>query len=214
MRNSKQNLGISDCICVVDPKYVQEADKKLYTIAGYTYINYKIVKASWKIEDRKLLELLSNNKIFVLNASIGLDNLSVVKFENSLTNLNKQYKISSVLYTVRKYMEAHYGTKSGLAGHCIEASDFIVLFLRMLGITDAKTVEGWCQYDDEYYGSTRPWDEHTWAEIPSLGLYLDVTADQFNFGMYEENKFKGIICRKGLPYGMRYDEPSWDEYEE
>lgn len=108
---------------------------------------------------------------------------------------------------VRKYGEF-------LAGRCIEASDKIVeRVFSSLGV-EAVAVEGWCQYDDEYFGSDRPWGEHTWVEVPSLNLYIDVTADQFNYGMDSENEFPRVLVREGLPHGMRYNEPSWDEYEE
>ena len=80
-----------------------------------------------------------------------------------------------------------------------------------LGI-QAKTVEGWCQFDDEHYGSDRPWDPHTWIEIPDLNLYIDITADQFNYGMAKENEYGPVIVQQGLPHGMRYDEPTWAEY--
>lgn len=114
--------------------------------------------------------------------------------------------------SVRKEMVEKYG--EFLGGKCIEASDRIVEKLSTVLGVEAVTVEGWCQYDDECYGSDRPWDEHTWVEVPSLGLYIDVTADQFNYGMDVENEYPEILVREGLPHGMRYNEPSWDEYEQ
>lgn len=111
---------------------------------------------------------------------------------------------------VREKMVGLYGDGTDLCGHCIEASEKIAERIREeLGI-EAITVEGWCRFDDDAYGSDRPWDPHTWVEVPSLGLYVDVTADQFNFGMERKNKFPGVIVQKGLPYGMIYDEPQWD----
>ena len=113
---------------------------------------------------------------------------------------------------VRAEMVASYG--EDLQGMCIEASDRIVERIRDgLGV-EAVAVEGWCRFDNEYYGSDRPWDPHTWVEVPSLNLYIDVTADQFNYGMYKENDFPAVIVHKGLPHGMFYEEPTWDEYEE
>lgn len=120
-------------------------------------------------------------------------------------------QIKSVAYTIREEMVGLYGPFLG--GKCIEASDKIVAALSEHLSINAKTVEGWCRFDDEYYGSDRPWDPHTWVEVPSLGLYIDVTADQFNYGMYSENEFPGVIVQKGLPHGMQYNEPSWDEIE-
>lgn len=117
-----------------------------------------------------------------------------------------------IAQSVRDEMIAIYG--DDLQGKCIEASEKIVeRILLDLGI-EAITVEGWCQYDDECYGSDRPWDEHTWVEMPELGLYIDVTAEQFNHGMFSENDYAAVIVCKGLPHGMRYDEPKWEEYEQ
>lgn len=112
---------------------------------------------------------------------------------------------------VRKEFEEKYGLN--LAGHCIEASEIIAARISsQLGL-DAVTKEGWCRFDEESYGSDHPWDPHTWVEIPSMNLYVDVTADQFNYGMYEENQFPAILLHSGLPAGMQYEEPTWDDYE-
>lgn len=128
----------------------------------------------------------------------------------------KQYDtiemITQLACSVRSEMVELYG--DNLFGKCIEASDKIVQRINSQLDIDTIIVEGWCQYDDENYGSDRPWDEHTWVEVPSLNLYIDVTADQFNYGMYSENNYDAIIVRKGLPHGMRYNEPIWEEYEE
>lgn len=132
-----------------------------------------------------------------------------------LRERNDKYMFYSILNTaraVRNEMVCKYG--ADLAGHCIEASDIIVERLADKFGLEAVAVEGWCKFDDEYYGSDRPWDPHTWVEIPSLGLYVDVTADQFNSGMYAENEFDSVIVCKGLPNGMQYEEPSWDDFEE
>lgn len=118
----------------------------------------------------------------------------------------------SIAETVRAEMIQLYG--NDLAGKCIEASEKIVKkIFSILGI-EAVAVEGWCRYDIEDYGSDRPWDPHTWVEVPPLNLYIDVTADQFNYGMYSENDFPPVIVRKGLPFGMCYSEPTWNDYEE
>ena len=118
--------------------------------------------------------------------------------------------VTKAASAARAAMEKCYG--EDLAGKCIESSEKVVEYLSsQLGL-DAVTVEGWCQFDDECYGSDRPWDPHTWAEIPSLNLYIDITADQFNYGMARENEFPPVLVCSGLPHGMRYDEPTWAEY--
>lgn len=119
-------------------------------------------------------------------------------------------RLNEIAVMVRNEMTSNYG--EDLGGHCIEASDLLVEKISELLQLEAKTVEGWCAFDNEYYGSDRPWDPHTWVEIPSLSLYLDVTADQFNYGMWEENEFPAIVIREGLPHGMQYEEPSWIDF--
>lgn len=120
--------------------------------------------------------------------------------------------VREIAKDIRREMESIHG--EDLAVNCIEASEKIVEALsERLGI-EAITVEGWCRYDDECYGSDRPWDPHTWVEVSGLGLYVDVTADQFNYGMAFENEFSEVIVQKGLPYGMQYEEPTWKDYEE
>ena len=115
-------------------------------------------------------------------------------------------------------METNYGTGTDLCGYCIEASELIVSLFRYFGYTNCKTVEGWCSFDDDSSCSDAPYDPHTWVEIENGQFYIDITADQFNTCMYRENKYPPIIFRKGLPYGMCYEEPEgwepedgWDE---
>lgn len=141
--------------------------------------------------------LLNNGEIFPLN------------FDNSRVIVRKTFKSREqefryIVQRIREYMEDKYGIGTDLAGQCIEASELIAYILNSFGI-QAKTVEGWCLYDDMYYGSDVPYDAHTWVE--ANGFYIDVTADQFNPGMGKENEFPGVIFRRGLPYGMQYDEP-------
>ena len=88
--------------------------------------------------------------------------------------------------SIRDEMVSVYG--EDLAGYCIEASEIIVDRLQNeLGI-EAKAVEGWCRFDDESYGSDHPWDPHTWVEIPSLGLYVDLTLPM--------DKSQGFLVRR------------------
>lgn len=105
---------------------------------------------------------------------------------------------------VREEVVNKYGDEVNLCGHCIEASDRIVELLSAKGIT-ARTIEGWCLYDDECYGSDMPYDAHTWVELND-GTYIDVTADQFNPGMYRGNELPGIIVGQ-KPSCMVYVEP-------
>lgn len=109
--------------------------------------------------------------------------------------------------SIRRIMEEKYGYL--LDGRCIEASEKIAEMLCIKSGVSVILIEGWCRFDNEAYGSDRPWAEHTWVEIPKFNLYIDVTADQFNFGMYKENEYPDVIVQEGLPYGMQYEEPEW-----
>lgn len=123
------------------------------------------------------------------------------------------------LAALREYLEAEVGTGTDLCGWCVEASELLVTLLGLAGIENARTVEGWCRFDNDWYGSDRPYDPHTWVSVPaaSLGLqetgncYLDATADQFNPGMYPENEYPPYVIRLGLPHGICLDEPTEDE---
>lgn len=144
--------------------------------------------------------------------NISQNACSFIAENHSSYDITLYQQILSVAADVRNEMVALYG--EDLAGKCIEASEKIVEVLSNQFGIQAETVEGWCRFDDECYGSDHPWDPHTWVEIPSLKLYIDVTADQFNYGMYLENEFSKIVVQSGLPYGMQYEEPTWRDYEE
>ena len=116
--------------------------------------------------------------------------------------------IESVAKNVRLEMEAKYGKGVKLAGRCIEASEILQKRLLQRGI-NSNTVEGWCIYEDKHYGSNRPYDAHTWVEIESCDnrIYVDVTADQFQPGMF--HLINEIIIGE-KPEFMVYDEPDID----
>ena len=110
----------------------------------------------------------------------------------------------SIAKQARKIMVEKYGKGTFLCGHCIEASELIVKLLKKAGL-NAQAIEGWCIYEDDSGCSDRCYDEHTWVEC--LGLYIDVTADQFNPCMY--NKLPEIIVSETKPDCMEYDEPNF-----
>lgn len=116
--------------------------------------------------------------------------------------------ILTVAKLVREYMENKYGPGTNLCGHCIEASEKIVNSLNELDI-QAKTVEGWCIYEDDSTCTDRCYDEHTWVE--AYGLYIDVTADQFNSCMI--NKLKPVYVGR-RPDCMVYEKPNYTWLEE
>ena len=161
---------------------------------------------------KEILRYLEDNKdvTVLLNGSIHKDkSIYIHKPKNKLEVVNY------IANRLRSVFEKAYGINTDLCGYCIQASEMLQAIYKVYNI-QSKTVEGWCEFDDEYYGSDRPYDPHTWLEILLKGqmkpLYVDITADQFNPGMYKENEFSGVIINLGLPHGMTYDEPEgWDE---
>ena len=177
---------------------------------------YKLSMCSWnavnrQIETKGLLGTLKQTVSAVKKLDCILINSTVTKKDAFYF---RKYAdlidcVKSVAIIVRKHFVMQYGSGTNLCGHCIEASETLQTILKLMGI-NSYTVEGWCEFDDEYYGSDRPYDPHTWLELagkPGRQLYVDITADQFNPGMYAENKYPEIIIKMGLPHGMSYDEP-------
>ena len=113
--------------------------------------------------------------------------------------------ITAVAMEVRADLEARY--ELPLYGYCMEATDLIVAALQAKGF-QATSCEGWCAYEDEDYGTSRPWEAHTWCEVLLPGssepLIVDVTVDQFEGGFYEELP---KILVGPLPSYFTYDEP-------
>lgn len=179
-------------------------------IAGYKLNIFKPVKEfdfevhTGYIKKEKLNTIMNDNRFCIINAYKRKNDICVKHLTKDVQGIRK------IISEVRKLMETEYGTGTDLAGHCIEASQLITTilnrFVARIPNEVFKTVEGWCEYDDEYYGSDVPYDPHTWVES-NTGYYIDVTADQFNPGMCNENEFKGIIFQTGLPHGMTYTEP-------
>lgn len=152
---------------------------------------------------RKIIQAIYKWKPILINVTIQSgDKIYFRKYKNSMN------QVESVAKIVRKVFEDRIGTGTDLCGHCIRASELLLGIYVSLGYM-GRTVEGWCEFDDEYYGSDRPYDEHTWLELfaNNKKLYIDITADQFNPGMYKENEYPAITINMGLPHGMSYSEP-------
>lgn len=159
---------------------------------AFIYGNYK-----------KIIQAIYKLKPVLINATIQSGSkIYFRKYKNSMS------QVESVAKIVRKVFEDRIGTGTDLCGHCIRASELLLGIYVSLGYM-GRTVEGWCEFDDEYYGSDRPYDEHTWLELfaNNKKLYIDITADQFNPGMYKENEYPAITISMGLPHGMSYSEP-------
>lgn len=111
--------------------------------------------------------------------------------------------IRRVAKIVRDWIIEHYGEGYSLSGGCVEASELIVKILHLLGCDDAKTVDGYVRCDDPLE-EEEVFKPHVWVEIPCGDefLYVDVTADQFNFEMYDGHEYAPIILRKRYPYGV------------
>lgn len=120
----------------------------------------------------------------------------------------ERLQIYNVAKIIRKWFEEHYGCGVNLAGHCIEASELIVDILHSVGMEQVRTQEGYVKYDDPKYADD-PYEPHMWVEVLSGSqiLYLDITGDQFNYGMDPENKFPDIIFKPGYPHGVSLEKP-------
>lgn len=152
---------------------------------------------------KKIIQAIYKCKPILINATIQSgDKIYFRKYKNLMS------QIESIAKIVRRVFEDRIGTGTDLCGYCIMASELLLGIYVSLGYM-GRTVEGWCEFDDEYYGSDRPYDEHTWLElfVNNKKLYIDITADQFNPGMYKENEYPAITINMGLPHGMSYSEP-------
>lgn len=123
-------------------------------------------------------------------------------------------KALQVCNVVRRWMEDHYGKGVSLAGHCIEASELLVDLLHILDY-NVETLPVYVTYDEDNYGQTG-YDEHMLVKLIALDIsfYIDVTADQFNYGMFPEHHYAPITMSvNNLPYGMSVDTPVYEEEE-
>lgn len=207
-KKSKEALGVfytsdkkdpkRDCFITIDNFFIHECyEEKFHGSYNFTFQSLEEVICHEIAHSEQFQHCKKHSKI-------AKEMLEKVMTRREIRLLSEQ---------VREEMESKYGVGTDLAGYCIEASEKLAKRIHeQLGL-NAVTVEGWCRYDDDYYGSDYPWDPHTWVEIPEMGIYADVTADQFNYGMDIENEFSGIVVQEGLPHGMQYEEPSWDEIE-
>lgn len=147
-------------------------------------------------------------KFITCNFSTSRDN-KIISNSVKLTSRKDVNTALKVASSVRKLVSLEWGTGIALSGHCIEASEMIAYAINLILHGEfARTVEGYCLYDDEEYGSDRPYSEHTWVQTSIHGLeYIDVTADQFNVAMYPEHQYKNIHYSSNLPYGIMVNQP-------
>lgn len=117
--------------------------------------------------------------------------------------------IQTIAIQVRREMEGKYGDQ--LYGKCIEASERIVSLLREKGLP-ARTVEGWCIYDQYYSCSDQPFDAHTWVEVnlDRHELVVDVTATQFQ--AYIDDPIPDVYIGE-LPRYFQLEKPEDDLWE-
>ena len=156
-----------------------------------------ILIRSWKLK-----ELLISGEYHCLNLILTKDKQIKSRQKTENRSIIKKIALYERNITLKKYSGELYGK-------CIETSDRIVKRLSTVGIK-AYTFECWCVFDDENYGSDRPWGEHTLV-ITDKGLVVDVTADQFNCAM--EDKYKELEIGTKLPNKMTFYEPSWEDYD-
>lgn len=189
-------------------------DKRKSAEKDYTIGRFKYNKDTFTCELQQavvdadtFVKMIKSGRCVFINATCRPDRTDDSKSTIVIRRVERDINtIKRIATMVRGIFEHRYGSGTDLAGHCIEASETLLAIYNALGFRGVKTVEGWCEFDDEYYGSDRPYDPHTWLEFDN-GLYVDITADQFNPGMYEDTKYNKIIVRHGLPHGMSYSEP-------
>lgn len=194
-------------------QYIKGEIAYALNIFEYKPREYKYYINKYVTDKNGLNRLVAGKDIYLFNAKIHSDN-KVYLIDAKKDGLKKF--IEYTLKKCRVYIE--YISDGDVAGYCIEASELIVAIFKFYGFNDCKTVEGWCQYDDDAGCSDRDYDEHTWVEILSGKYYIDITADQFNYHMYKQNEYAPIIFQMDLPHGMCYEEPEgyepedgWDE---
>ena len=118
---------------------------------------------------KKIIQAIYKCKPILINATIQSgDKIYFRKYKNLMS------QIESIAKIVRRVFEDRIGTGTDLCGYCIWASELLLGIYVSLGYM-GRTVEGWCEFDDEYYGSDRPYDEHTWLElfVNNKKLYID-----------------------------------------
>ena len=154
------------------------------------------------------------NATQLLNARDRIEPVNF-KFTNTvleiLTFTNLISAAKHTVQTLRTYMNQTYGPGENLSGHCIEAAELLVRMLRANGVSDARSVDGFCRLDD---GSG--FANHSWTEIygpefetkQSKFWYADITAEQFNDAMNPENQFQEIMLQPSLPATLCYEKPA------
>lgn len=186
--------------------------KKLYNKKKLIGFNITIIRYSRdttrcglqtiNIDTRNMLLKLNNKEIMPINFVLWNNGvIAINKYDNA------KHIIKETAIKMRKFLEVHYGTGTDLCGHCIEASEYLEKILRLYGLKDIKQVEGYCLWENEDYGSDRPYGEHTWLELGNGKYYLDITADQFNQAFFGKEHFKPIEFRCGVPKEMMHTEP-------
>ena len=169
-------------------------------LLNYSDKTSSIKITSKEIERLQLVRMIAEGRLLLMNGKLSSDNR--VSMEH---DIKREEVVIRAARNVRKMLETNYGTGTDLVGHDIEAAELIVGILHQFGIDDAHVVTGWCCYDNKW-DIEKYYDEHTWVEEQNK-VYIDVTADQFNSGMFNEHKYTEVIIRNGLPYGMSYEEP-------
>lgn len=193
-------------IPVIINKKIYDKSNKLvgFNIVAIQYEQhtYKCVKKEYYVQTSDFIAQIKSDKIVPINFTLKSNGVIVKHAYKSGKDI-----IEKVAIAMRNLLEKRYGTGTDLCGRCIEASSYLETILRTFGVTDIKQVEGWCLFEDEDYGSDRPYDEHTWLELGNGKYYLDITADQFNPAFFGKEHFKSIEFRCGVPKEMMHTEP-------
>jgi len=126
---------------------------------------------------------------------------------NSIEFQSKHNRMVEKVQRIRSIAESRHGIKSDLQGCCIEYNSLLLKEIKKLGYV-CEIIEGWCQYDYCEGCTDRSYDAHTWVDVhlENETLYIDITGDQFDWGLLDENKFNGAYIG-GIPEFMSYEEP-------
>lgn len=188
-------------LIVLDRSYKNNKDT-IYNVGVIGYKNGILKYTEFETNRNKFISVLNDNRYFLCNFTISSDNKIILKD----TNMTVSEKIINAVECTRNCMVESYGTEDSLKGHSVEATSIIIKLLQLYNVK-ANRKDGWCTCvkEREVYESS-----HTWVELYN-GVYIDVTADQFNYDL-KDNKFKQIIIQRELPEHISYNKSKMNQY--
>ena len=176
----------------------------VYNVTAIRYMS-RLMCVNYEIAKDELINRVSSNDYYALNFIIRSDDKIIINNGISTSDF-----ITKTAYKVRGYMVDSYGTEDSLIGHSDEAADIIIKILSLHGIQSRK-INGWCKWDKTNWRNKIECDKRSWVELTN-GTFIDVTADQFNYGMNDDRQYKSVIVQNSLPYGIIIENPKISEF--